>query len=45
MALWGRELAAVAMALPVEAATAQARDLWATARELLAELEVRGWDA
>ncbi|HEU5098579.1 MAG TPA: hypothetical protein VFU22_06140, partial [Roseiflexaceae bacterium] len=50
MALWGRELAAVAAALPAEAATAaqarcQARSLWATARELLTALEAAGWDA
>jgi predicted ATPase/transcriptional regulator with XRE-family HTH domain len=50
MARWGRELAAVAAALPAEAAAAaqargQARDLWATARELLTELESAGWGA
>jgi tetratricopeptide (TPR) repeat protein len=44
MAIYGRELAAVAAALPadVEAAAqarGRARDLWVTARELLAELE------
>ncbi|HEU5099909.1 MAG TPA: tetratricopeptide repeat protein, partial [Roseiflexaceae bacterium] len=42
------ELAEIAAALPVDvAAAAQARgqalDLWATARELLAELEAAGW--
>jgi predicted ATPase/class 3 adenylate cyclase len=49
-ALWGRELAAVAAGLPADVVAAaqargRARDLWATARELLAELEARGWDA
>jgi len=49
MAVYGRELAAVAAALPADvAAAAQARglacDLSATARELLAELESTGWD-
>jgi tetratricopeptide (TPR) repeat protein len=44
-----RELAGIAAALPVDVAAAaqargQARDLWATARELLAELEAAGWD-
>ena len=42
------ELAGIAAALPVDVAAAaqtrgQARDLWATARELLAELESAGW--
>jgi len=50
MAVYGRELAAVAAALPAEAAAAaqargQARDLWATARALLTELESAGWGA
>jgi len=45
-----RELAGIAAALPVDvAAAAQARgqalDLWATAQELLAELEAAGWGA
>jgi predicted ATPase/class 3 adenylate cyclase len=49
-AVYQRELAAVAAALPAEAAAAaqergQARDLWATARELLADLEAAGWGA
>jgi tetratricopeptide (TPR) repeat protein len=45
-----RELAGIAAALPVDVVAAaqargQARDLWATARELLAELEAAGWGA
>jgi hypothetical protein len=47
MTLWGRELAAAA--LGADAAAAQergrVRDLCATARELLAQLEAAGWDA
>jgi tetratricopeptide (TPR) repeat protein len=43
-----RELAAIVAALPPEIAQAaqergRARDLWATARDLLAELEAAGW--
>jgi hypothetical protein len=50
MAVYGCELAAVAASLPTDMATAaqargRARDLWATVRELLAELEAAGWDA
>jgi predicted ATPase len=49
-AVYQRELTAVAAALPAEAAAAaqergRARELWATARELLAELEAAGWGA
>jgi hypothetical protein len=44
-----RELADIAAALPADVATAAqvrgwARDLWATAEELLAELINAGWD-
>jgi len=47
---FGRRLDAASTALPPEAAQAaqargRERDLWATARELLAELEAAGWDA
>ena len=43
-----RELAAIVAALPPDIAAAaqargRARDLWATARELLAEVEAAGW--
>ena len=49
-ALWGGQFAAVATRLPADVAAlaqarGQARDLWATAQELLAELEAAGWDA
>jgi hypothetical protein len=47
---FGRRLDAASTALPPEAAQAaqargRERDLWATARELLAELQAAGWGA
>jgi len=43
-----RELAAIGAAPPPDIAAAQARgrqrDLWATAREFLTEVEAAGWD-
>jgi len=47
-AICRRELAAVVAALPADVAAAaeargRARDLWATAEELPAELEAAGW--
>jgi len=48
-AVYRRELAAIAAALPADVAAAaqtrgRERDLWATAEELLAELSAAGWD-
>jgi hypothetical protein len=47
---FGQRLDAASTALPPDAAQAaqargRERDLWATARELLAELEAAGWGA